>query len=57
MKITELIEKLQHQKNLYGDLHIYFNEFKEIKELETMYPSNSQGKETKDHPPFALQLI
>jgi hypothetical protein len=57
MKITELIEKLQHQKNLYGDLHIYFNEFKEIKELETMYPSNSKGKETKDHPPFALQII
>ena len=64
MKITELIEKLEHQRNLYGDLPVHHDRgggdgcgFEEIEYVNPVHHKDKNWKEDTSQPPWAVELI
>lgn len=63
MKISELIDALQHQRNLYGDLPVYHDrggedEFclEEIESVDPVHEKDKNWKEDTSQPPWAIEL-
>lgn len=58
MKISELIEKLQHQQNLWGDLPVYHDRpgdsYSIMEEIERIRPLEH---ETIGNPPTGIEII
>ena len=59
MKISELIEKLQHQKNLWGDLPVIHNigvcyepTYEEVDDVVQTFENETIGR-----PPISIELI
>jgi hypothetical protein len=57
MKISELIEKLQHQKNLWGDLPVIHNigvcyepTYEEVDDVQPF-------EHTTENPPISIELV
>lgn len=63
MKISELIEKLQHQQNLWGDLPVYHDRggdegsFEETERVIPIHPKDKDWKEDTTQPPWCIELI
>jgi len=64
MKISELIEKLQHQQNLWGDLPIYHDRgggdgfcFEEIEFVGPVHPQDENLKEDINQSPLGIKIV
>jgi hypothetical protein len=60
MKISELIEKLQHQKNLWGDISVYrfigdhVYDYCEVEKVNPLYNEDVENK--NNDAPYGLDL-
>jgi len=64
MKISELIDALRHQKNLYGDLPVYHDRsggdefsFEEVEYVKPVHDKDKTWKEDTSQPPWAIEIL